>query len=31
MVFKVYDRIGLGLIMEATQAINIHDHVRNPI
>ena len=30
MVFKVYDRIGLGLIMEATEAIHIHDHVRNP-
>ena len=31
MVFKVYDRIGYGLIMEATQAIHIHDTVRNPI
>jgi hypothetical protein len=31
MVFKVYDRIGYGLIMEATQAIHIHDLVRNPI
>jgi hypothetical protein len=30
MVFKVYDRIGFGLIMEATQAIHIHDTVRNP-
>jgi len=30
MVFKVYDRIGYGLIMEATQAIHIHDTVRNP-
>lgn len=31
MVFKVYDRIGYGLIMEATQVIHIHDLVRNPI
>jgi hypothetical protein len=31
MVFKVYDRIGYGLIVEATQAIHIHDTVRNPI
>ncbi len=31
MVFKVYDRIGYGLVMEATQAIHIHDFVRNPI
>jgi hypothetical protein len=31
MVFKVYDRIGYGLVMEATQAIHIHDIVRNPI
>jgi len=31
MVFKVHDRIGFGLIMEATQAIHIHDTVRNPI
>jgi len=31
MVFKVYDRIGYGLIMEATQAIHVHDTVRNPI
>ena len=30
MVFKVYDRISLGLIMEATQAIHILDTVRNP-
>jgi hypothetical protein len=30
MVFKVYDRIGYALVMEATQAIHIHDHVRNP-
>ncbi len=30
MVFKVYDRIGYGLIMEATQAIHILDTVRNP-
>jgi hypothetical protein len=31
MVFKVYDRIGFGLVMEATQAIHINDLVRNPI
>jgi LysM domain len=31
MVFKVYDRIGYGLVMEATQAIHVQDHVRNPI
>lgn len=31
MVFKVYDRIGFGLVMEATQAIHILDTVRNPI
>ena len=31
MVFKVYDRIGYGLVMEATEAIHIHDLVRNPI
>ncbi len=30
MVFKVYDRIGYGLVMEATQALHIHDFVRNP-
>ena len=30
MVFKVYDRISLGLVMEATQAIHILDKVRNP-
>lgn len=30
MVFKVYDRISYGLVMEATQAIHVHDSVRNP-
>jgi hypothetical protein len=30
MVFKTYDRISYGLIMEATDAIHIHDSVRNP-
>jgi len=30
MVFKTYDRISYGLIMEATDAIHIHDAVRNP-
>jgi hypothetical protein len=31
MVFKVYDRISYALVMEATQALHIHDYVRNPI
>ena len=31
MVFKVYDSIGYALVMEATQAIHIHDAIRNPI
>jgi hypothetical protein len=31
MIFKVYDDIGYALVMEATQAIHIHDAVRNPI
>ncbi|MBT8082273.1 MAG: LysM peptidoglycan-binding domain-containing protein [Gammaproteobacteria bacterium] len=30
MVFKAYDRISYGLVMEATQAIHVHDAVRNP-
>jgi len=30
MIFKTYDRISYGLVMEATQAIHIHDTVRNP-
>jgi hypothetical protein len=30
MVFKVYDRIGYGLVMEATSDIRILDAVRNP-
>ena len=30
MVFKTYDRISYGLVMEATQVIHIHDAVRNP-
>ena len=30
MVFKTFDRIAYGLIMEATQAIHVHDTVRNP-
>jgi len=30
MVFKAYDRISYGLVMEATQAIHILDAVRNP-
>ena len=31
MVFKVYDRIGYGLVMEATSDIHVLDTVRNPI
>ena len=31
MVFKVYDRIGYGLVMEATSDIHVLDGVRNPI
>ena len=30
MVFKLFDEIGYGLVMEATQAIHIHDYIRNP-
>jgi hypothetical protein len=30
MVFKTYDRISYGLVMEATQAIHTEDFVRNP-
>lgn len=30
MVFKVYDGIGYGLVMEATQALHTLDIVRNP-
>ncbi len=30
MVFKVYDEIGYGLVMEATTAIHLYDYVRNP-
>ena len=30
MVFKVYDRIGYALVMEATTAIHTEDFVRNP-
>jgi len=30
MVFKVYDRIGYGLVMEATSAIKVLDSVKNP-
>jgi hypothetical protein len=31
MIFKTYDRISYGLVMEATQAIHVLDAVRNPI
>ena len=31
MVFKVYDRIGYALVMEATSDIHVLDAVRNPI
>ncbi|MCH7829945.1 MAG: LysM peptidoglycan-binding domain-containing protein [Proteobacteria bacterium] len=30
MVFKTFDRISYGLVMEATHSIHIHDFVRNP-
>jgi hypothetical protein len=30
MIFKIYDRISYGLVVHATQAIHIHDTVRNP-
>ena len=30
MVFKVYDRIGYGLVMQATTPIHVLDAVRNP-
>jgi hypothetical protein len=31
MVFKLFDEIGYGLVMEATEALHIHDYIRNPI
>jgi len=31
MIFKTYDRIAYGLVMEATQALHTLDYVRNPI
>jgi hypothetical protein len=31
MIFKTYDRISYGLVMEATLPIHVHDSVRNPI
>jgi len=31
MIFKAYDRISYGLVMEATEAIHLLDAVRNPI
>jgi hypothetical protein len=31
MIFKVYDRIGYALVMEATSDIHVLDAVRNPI
>lgn len=30
MVFKTYDRIAYGLVMEATEALHVLDYVRNP-
>jgi len=30
MIFKVYDRIGYGLVMEATSDIHVLDSIRNP-
>ena len=31
MVFKTFDEISYGLVMEATRAIHNHDFIRNPI
>jgi hypothetical protein len=31
MIFKTYDRISYGLVMEATEAIHVLDAVRNPL
>jgi hypothetical protein len=31
MVFKTFDDISYGLVMEATTAIHNYDHIRNPI
>ena len=31
MVFKTYDEIAYGLVMEATRALHVRDAVRNPI
>lgn len=31
MIFKVYDRIGYGLVMEATSDIHVLDAVRDPV
>ena len=31
MIFKVFDRIGYGLVMEATSDIHVLDTIRNPI
>ncbi len=31
MIFKTYERISYGLVMEATDAIHVHDFIRNPI
>ena len=31
MIFKTFDRISYGLVMEATQAIHVLDAVRNPV
>ncbi len=30
MVFKTYDRISYGLVMQASEAIHVHDTIRNP-
>ena len=31
MIFKTFDRISYGLVVHATQAIHIHDTIRNPL
>jgi hypothetical protein len=30
MVFKTFDHLSYGLIMEATDVIRVADHVQNP-
>jgi hypothetical protein len=30
MVFRTYERLSVGLVMQATRPINVGDRVRNP-